>query len=52
MYQEKAKGEIALGRKADLVLLSENIFRLPLSQMGKARVLLTISGGKIFRPDL
>lgn len=51
MYQEKAKGEIALGRKADLVLLSGNIFHLPLREIGKVKVLLTISQGKIFKPD-
>jgi hypothetical protein len=43
-------GSIAVGKRADLIVLSENIFEIPASAIGSARVLLTLYGGRdVFR---
>ncbi|MDI6869337.1 MAG: amidohydrolase [Coprothermobacterota bacterium] len=46
-FQDKEKGEIAPGKKADLVVLSENILNLPLIGLREVKVLSTIFRGKI-----
>ena len=50
-FQDRIKGEIAPGKKADLVVLSENILHAPLSKLGETKVIYTISRGKILRCD-
>ena len=46
LRQEKDTGSLEVGKQADLVVLDRNIFKLPVKQIGKARVLWTLLGGK------
>ncbi|QUD90462.1 amidohydrolase [Phenylobacterium montanum] len=46
-FQEKVKGSLEPGKLADLVVLSDDIFKIPPEQIAKTRVDLTIVGGKI-----
>lgn len=46
-FHEKEKGSISRGKLADMVLLSDNIFKIDPGQARDVRVLLTIMGGKI-----
>lgn len=47
MHREDAMGSIATGKQADLVVLSQNLFRVPTEQISDTRVLLTMVGGRI-----
>ena len=46
-YQEKEKGSIVAGKLADLVELSDDIFHEAPELIEKARVQMTIFGGKV-----
>lgn len=46
-FQEKQKGSIAVGKLADLVILSRDIFSIPRTEIKNAKVETTILGGKI-----
>jgi predicted amidohydrolase YtcJ len=46
-FQENIKGSITVGKLADLVILSDNIFMVNPDQIGKVRVLRTIMDGKV-----
>jgi predicted amidohydrolase YtcJ len=46
-FQEKEKGTIAPGKLADMVLLSENIFRIDPARVRDVEVDTTIMGGKV-----
>jgi predicted amidohydrolase YtcJ len=46
-FDEKDKGSLAAGKKADLVVLSEDLFRTPPETILKARVLLTVMDGRL-----
>jgi hypothetical protein len=46
-FQERAKGTIARGQLADMVMLSDDILSIPAAQIKNVRVLTTIVGGKI-----
>jgi predicted amidohydrolase YtcJ len=45
-FQEKEKGSISVGKLADMVLLSDDIFRLDPKKIGDVQVDMTIVGGK------
>lgn len=45
--QEDEKGSITVGKLADLVILSDDIFTLEPAEIRNARVLITIVGGKV-----
>jgi len=45
-FEEKEKGSISVGKLADLVVLSENIFAIDPIEIEKVEVLLTVVGGK------
>ncbi len=45
--RERFSGKIAPGYQADLVILDDNIYTMPLSQIYKARVAATIFDGKV-----
>ncbi len=45
-FQEKEKGSITVGKLADLVLLSDDVFTIPPHQIRKVKVLKTFVGGK------
>ena len=46
LRQEKDTGSLEVGKQADLVVLDQNIFELPVKQIGKAKVLWTLLGGE------
>jgi predicted amidohydrolase YtcJ len=46
-FQEASKGTIEPGKLADLVVLSQDIFRIPPPQIPATAALLTIVGGKV-----
>jgi len=45
-FAENAKGTIAPGKLADLVMLDRDLYQVPPAEMDKARVLLTIVDGR------
>jgi predicted amidohydrolase YtcJ len=46
-FQEKEKGSITVGKLADLVLLSDDIFSIPAERIQQVRVEKTILGGRL-----
>jgi predicted amidohydrolase YtcJ len=46
-FQERAKGTIARGALADMVILSDDILAISASRIKDVRVLTTIAGGKV-----
>lgn len=50
IFQEDERGSIEVGKKADLVVLDKNLFEIPITTIGEAKVLLTMFEGKeVFR---
>jgi hypothetical protein len=50
-FEEAEKGSIAAGKRADLVVLSEDLFRQPPEAILKAKVLLTVMDGRAVYHD-
>jgi predicted amidohydrolase YtcJ len=46
-FTEKEKGSIANGKLADLTVLSQDIFAVPLNELPRTQSLLTVMDGKI-----
>ena len=46
-FAEKDKGSLEVGKLADLAVLSQNIFQVPVGDLPKTESVLTIVGGKI-----
>lgn len=46
-FQEDRKGSIQVGKLADFTVLSGDIMKMPLAQIPKVEVLMTIVGGKV-----
>ena len=46
-FADKVKGTIAVGKLADLVILSDNIFEIPPERITNAKVLWTIMEGRV-----
>lgn len=46
LRQEQETGSLEVGKQADLVVLDRDIFKLPVNQIGQARVLWTLLGGE------
>jgi predicted amidohydrolase YtcJ len=46
-FMEHDKGSIAVGKLADLAVLSQDIFTVPAEELPKTRALLTLVGGKV-----
>ena len=46
-FAEGEKGTLTAGKLADLVVLSQDIFTVPVPELPKTRSVLTIVGGKI-----
>jgi len=46
-FQDAEKGAIARGRLADMVILSDDLFSTPPSQIHDVKVLTTIVGGRV-----
>jgi hypothetical protein len=50
-FEEAEKGSLAAGKRADLVVLSEDLFRQPPEAILKAKVLLTVMDGRAVYHD-
>jgi hypothetical protein len=50
-FEEKEKGSLAVGKRADLVVLSEDLFRQPPEVILKTRILLTVMDGRTVHRD-
>jgi predicted amidohydrolase YtcJ len=49
-FIEKETGSIEVGKKADLIVLDKNLFQIPVIEINKVKVLLTIfEGSEVFR---
>ena len=46
-FEEGVKGSLAVGKRADLVVLSDDLFRAPAQTILQAKVLLTVMDGRI-----
>jgi predicted amidohydrolase YtcJ len=46
-FADSSTGSLAVGKRADIVLLDRNLFAIPTSDISKARVLLTVMDGRI-----
>jgi predicted amidohydrolase YtcJ len=46
MGLDRETGSIEVGKRADLVVLDKNVFEVPVRQLGKTRVLMTLLDGK------
>jgi predicted amidohydrolase YtcJ len=47
MHQEQARGSIEVGRDADLIVIDQNLFKIPPTKISDTRVLMTMLGGKV-----
>jgi predicted amidohydrolase YtcJ len=47
MHQEKARGSIEVGKDADLIVLDQNLLKIPPTKISDTRVLMTMLGGKV-----
>lgn len=47
MHQERNYGSIEVGKEADLIVLSQNLFDVPTEKISDTKVLLTMLGGKV-----
>ena len=46
-FAEREKGTLAVGKLADLVVLSQDIFTVPVPELPKTHSVLTLVGGKV-----
>jgi predicted amidohydrolase YtcJ len=46
-FEESQKGTLEPGKLADIVLLDRDVFAIPPEEIRKARVMMTIAGGRI-----
>ena len=46
-FSENHIGTLETGKDADLIVLSQDIFSVPVVEIGKTQVLMTMTGGKI-----
>jgi predicted amidohydrolase YtcJ len=45
--REKTEGSIEAGKLADVIIISQDLFKIPSNQIGKTKVMMTMVGGKI-----
>ncbi|MDH4123573.1 MAG: amidohydrolase family protein [Thermoplasmata archaeon] len=51
-FEEDIKGSIEVGKLADIIILSEDLFKIPTNKIRDVEVLMTILGGnEIYRSD-
>ena len=51
-HQEKETGSIEVGKAADVIVLDRNLFRIPVHEIHRAKVLLTLLEGKeVYRAE-
>jgi len=51
LHQDEVTGSIKVGKYADLIVLDQNLFKIPAMQISSTRVLLTMIGGKVVWQD-
>ncbi len=49
--REDKEGSIEVGKLADLIIISQNLFEIPPDQIGKTKVLVTMVGGAVVYND-
>jgi len=49
--REKTEGSIEAGKLADLIILSQDLFKVDPDQIGNTKVLMTMVGGKVVYRD-
>jgi predicted amidohydrolase YtcJ len=49
--REKTEGSIEVGKLADVIIVSQDLFKIPTNQIGKTKVLMTMVGDKIVYQD-
>ncbi len=47
MHRERDLGSIEVGKQADLIVLSQNLFKIPTEAISDTKALLTMLGGKV-----
>jgi hypothetical protein len=45
--REKTEGSLEIGKLADLIVVSQNVFDVPARKIGETKVLTTIVGGRL-----
>ena len=51
LHQDDVTGSIEVGKYADLIVLDQNLFKIPAMQITQTNVLLTMVGGKAVWED-
>lgn len=51
LHQDRVTGSIQVGKFADLIVLDQNLFKIPPMQISSTHVLLTMIGGKTVWQD-
>jgi predicted amidohydrolase YtcJ len=46
-HREKEEGSLEVGKLADLIVIEQDLFKIPASEIGKTEVLMTMVGGKV-----
>lgn len=49
--REKILGSIQVGKLADMIIVSQNLFKIAPNQIGKTKILVTMAGGKVVYHD-
>jgi predicted amidohydrolase YtcJ len=49
--REKTEGSIEVGKLADVIIISQDLFKIAPNEIGKTKVLMTLVGGKIVYQD-
>jgi predicted amidohydrolase YtcJ len=49
--REKKEGSIEAGKLADVIVISQDLFKIAPNQIGKTKVLMTMVGGKAVYQD-
>ncbi len=47
VHQDKTTGSLEVGKLADLIVLDRNVMTVPVSEISKTKVLMTMVGGKV-----
>ena len=51
MHREDESGSIERGKLADLIVVDQNIFKVPIWDVSETKVLMTMVGGKVVYSD-
>jgi predicted amidohydrolase YtcJ len=52
LYKDDRSGSLTVGKSADLVIVDRDVFKIPQTEIGKTKVLLTMLGGEAIYGDL